>query len=99
MNMNASRTLPVSELQGGYEVPVVDHDNQIAIRPVTVGPGGQPLADIADGRCASVSSDEHRRFLEAFVGAAQKGDLVTLESFFAEDVASYSGSGIRSHFW
>jgi RNA polymerase sigma-70 factor (ECF subfamily) len=42
---------------------------------------------IADGRCASVSSDDQRRFLEAFVGATQKGDLVTLESFFAEDVA------------
>ncbi|PWT82349.1 MAG: RNA polymerase subunit sigma-24 [Acidobacteria bacterium] len=52
---------------------------------------------IADGRCASVRSDEQRRFLEAFVGAAQKGDLVTLESLFAEDVASYSDGGIRSH--
>ena len=38
---------------------------------------------IADDRCVSVNSDEQRRFLEAFVGAAQKGDLVTLESLFA----------------
>ena len=52
---------------------------------------------IADGRCMSVSSDEHRRFLEAFVGAAQKGDLVTLESLFAEDAASYSDGNMRSH--
>jgi RNA polymerase sigma-70 factor (ECF subfamily) len=29
---------------------------------------------IADGRRTTVSSDEHRRFLEAFIGAAQKGD-------------------------
>jgi RNA polymerase sigma factor (sigma-70 family) len=52
---------------------------------------------VADGRRTSVSSDEQRRFLEAFVGAAQKGDLVALEGFFVEDVASCSGSGIRSH--
>ena len=74
MNMNASRTLPVSELQGSYEVPVVDHDNQIAIRPVTVGPaGGQPLGDIADGRCASVSSDEHRALSRSFCRCGAKG--------------------------
>src|SRR5215468_7828283 len=52
---------------------------------------------IADGRCTSVSWDEHRRFLEAFVGAAQKGDLVILESLFAEDAASYSDGNMRSH--
>ena len=51
---------------------------------------------IADGRCASVSSDEKRRFSEAFVGAVQKGDLVTLENLFAEDVASYSDGSIGS---
>jgi len=50
---------------------------------------------IADGRCTSVSSDEQRRFLEAFIGAAQKGDLGGLEALFAEDVVSYSeGSGL-----
>ena len=27
----------VSELQGGYQVAVVDSDNKVAIRPVTVG--------------------------------------------------------------
>lgn len=52
---------------------------------------------IADGSCESVSSDEHQRFLEAFVGAAQKGDLVTLESLFVEDVASYSDGSIHLH--
>ena len=45
---------------------------------------------IAGGRCTSVSSEEQRRFLEAFIAAAQKGDLAGLESLFAEDVVSYS---------
>ncbi len=50
---------------------------------------------IADGRCASVSSDEQRRFLEAFIGAAQKGDMVPLEGLFAEGVvSSLDGGGI-----
>ena len=48
---------------------------------------------IADGRRASVSSDEQRRFLEAFIAAAQKGDMGALEGLFAEDVVSYSDGG------
>jgi len=39
---------------------------------------------IADGRRTPVSSGEQRRFLEAFIGAAQKGDLAGLEGLFAE---------------
>src|SRR6185369_1820996 len=38
---------------------------------------------IADGRCTSVSPNEQRRFLEAFIGAAHKGDLAGLEALFA----------------
>src|SRR5215472_3661691 len=34
---------------------------------------------IADGRRTPVSSDEQRRFLEAFIAAAQKGDMAALE--------------------
>ena len=48
---------------------------------------------IADGRRASVSSDEQRRFLEAFIAAAQKADMAALEGLFAEDVVSYSDGG------
>jgi len=48
---------------------------------------------IADGRRASVSSNEQRRFLEAFIAAAQKGDMQALEGLFAEDVVSYSDGG------
>jgi len=48
---------------------------------------------IADGRRASVSSNEQRRFLEAFVAAAQNGDMAGLEGLFAEDVVSYSDGG------
>lgn len=49
---------------------------------------------IADDRRTSVSSDEQRRFLEAFIAAAQKGDMAGLENLFIEDVVSCSdGSG------
>ena len=43
---------------------------------------------ISDGRCVSVSAGEQRRFLDAFIGAAQKGDMVALEDLFAADVLS-----------
>lgn len=48
---------------------------------------------ITDGRRAPVSSAEQRRLLEAFIAAAQKGDLAALEGLFAEDVVSYSDGG------
>jgi hypothetical protein len=48
---------------------------------------------IADERRTPASSDEQRRFLEAFISAAQKGDMATLEDLFAEDVVSYSDGG------
>ena len=48
---------------------------------------------IAEGRNKPVSSEEHQRLLEAFIIAAQKGDLATLESLFASDVVSYSDGG------
>jgi RNA polymerase sigma factor (sigma-70 family) len=48
---------------------------------------------IEDGRRTSVSSNEQRRFLEAFIAAAQKGDMAALEGLFAEGVVSYSDGG------
>jgi RNA polymerase sigma-70 factor (TIGR02957 family) len=48
---------------------------------------------IADGRRASVSPGEQRRLLEAFIAAAQKGEMAALEALFAEDVVSYSDGG------
>src|SRR6266853_3709231 len=48
---------------------------------------------IADNRRTSVSSDEQRRFLEAFIAAAQKADMAALEGLFAEDVVSTSDGG------
>lgn len=48
---------------------------------------------ISDGRRTPVSSGEQRRLLEAFIGAAQKGDMAGLEHLFAEDVVSYSDGG------
>ena len=38
---------------------------------------------IADGRSAPVSSAEQRRFLSAFIDAAQKGNLAALEGVLA----------------
>jgi len=48
---------------------------------------------IADGRRTTASAEEQRRLLEAFISAAQKGDLAALESLFAKDVVSYSDGG------
>src|SRR5499425_1496552 len=48
---------------------------------------------IADGRRKTVSSNEQRRLLEAFVTAAQKGDMAALEGLLAEDVVSYADGG------
>jgi RNA polymerase sigma factor (sigma-70 family) len=43
---------------------------------------------IVDDRRPPVSSGQQRRLLEAFIAAAQNGDMAALEDFFAEDVAS-----------
>src|ERR1700722_1089983 len=48
---------------------------------------------IADGPPPPASSAERQRLLEAFIGAAQKGDLAALEGLFTEDVVSYSDGG------
>jgi RNA polymerase sigma-70 factor (TIGR02957 family) len=48
---------------------------------------------IGEKRYAPASPVEQRRLLEAFITAAQKGDMATLESLFAEDVVSYSDGG------
>jgi RNA polymerase sigma-70 factor (ECF subfamily) len=48
---------------------------------------------IAGERRTPASSEEQRRLLEAFIGAAQKGDVAVLEALFAEDVVSYSDGG------
>ena len=48
---------------------------------------------IADGRRTYANADEQRRFLTAFIDAAQKGDLAALEGLFSEDIVSYSDGG------
>lgn len=45
---------------------------------------------IADGRRSYVNSCEQRRLLEAFIAAAQYGNMAALEGLFAEDAASRS---------
>jgi RNA polymerase sigma-70 factor (TIGR02957 family) len=48
---------------------------------------------VTDERRTTVSADDQRRLLEAFIHAAQKGDLAALEGLLAEDVVSYSDGG------
>jgi RNA polymerase sigma-70 factor (ECF subfamily) len=48
---------------------------------------------IAAERRTQVSSVEHRRFLDAFLSAAQKGDLTALKEIFVEDVVSITDGG------
>jgi RNA polymerase sigma-70 factor, ECF subfamily len=48
---------------------------------------------IASQRHRSVSPFEHRRLLESFLVASQKGDLADLERLLASDVVSYSDGG------
>ncbi|MET9627233.1 RNA polymerase sigma-70 factor [Lentzea sp. NPDC006480] len=47
---------------------------------------------LADERKVPVERADQRKLLEAFVAAAQAGDLAGLEKLFAEDVVSYSDS-------
>ncbi|MDX8028939.1 RNA polymerase sigma-70 factor [Lentzea sp. BCCO 10_0856] len=47
---------------------------------------------LADERRAPVERADQRKLLEAFVAAAQAGDLEALEKLFAQDVVSYSDS-------
>jgi len=48
---------------------------------------------LAEERRAPVAPTEQRRLLDAFLVAAQSGDLTALERLFAEDVVSYSDGG------
>ena len=51
---------------------------------------------LASARRAEVAAAEQRRLLEAFLVAAQKGDVSDLERLFAEDVVSYTdGNGVK----
>jgi RNA polymerase sigma-70 factor (ECF subfamily) len=48
---------------------------------------------VTQGRRAPASATEHRRLLEAFVGAAREGDVEALEQLFADDVVSTTDGG------
>lgn len=51
---------------------------------------------LATARKAEVAAAEQRRLLEAFLVAAQHGDVDGLERLFAEDVVSYTdGNGVK----
>jgi len=48
---------------------------------------------VADGRRARVSHADQRRLLDAFIAAAQAGDVAQLERLFAADVVSKADGG------
>jgi len=48
---------------------------------------------ISDARRTPVSVVEQRRLLDAFIAAAQKGDMTALEGLLAEDVVPFSEGG------
>jgi RNA polymerase sigma-70 factor (TIGR02957 family) len=48
---------------------------------------------VSEGRRSPVSSSEQRRLLAAFLDAARKGDMASLEELFAEGVASVADGG------
>ena len=51
---------------------------------------------LASARRAEVEASHHRRLLEAFLVAAQNGDVTALEELFAADVVSYTdGNGVK----
>ena len=53
-------------------------------------------AHLASTRQVAVDPSHHRRLLEAFLVAAQKGDAQALEKLFADDVVSYTdGNGVK----
>ena len=51
---------------------------------------------VADGRRAPVSSAAQRRLVDAFIGAAQRGDVAGLEGLFASDVVSASACAVAA---
>src|SRR4051794_33645271 len=48
---------------------------------------------LAEERHTTVSLEDRRRLLDAFIGAARTGDVATLEQMLAADVVSYSDGG------
>ncbi|WP_051371164.1 RNA polymerase sigma-70 factor [Streptomyces sp. 142MFCol3.1] len=51
---------------------------------------------LSDDRRVTVDTDEHRRLLEAFVAAAQTGNVAALEALLTPDAVSLSdGNGLR----
>jgi len=51
---------------------------------------------LASERRATADAAAHRRLLEAFLAAAQRGDTAKLEALFVDDVVSYTdGNGVK----
>ena len=78
-----------------YPYPVIAEIvqlNQPAVRQLV----SRARKHLTAERRAPVSSEQQRRLLEAFLEAAQAGDMEALEKLFAEDVVSTSDGGGRN---
>jgi membrane fusion protein (multidrug efflux system) len=72
----------VTELQGSYQVAVVDQENRVAIRPVKVGTKVETMWIIEDGL-----SPEDRVIVEG-TQKVRQGDIVSPKPFTTEDLSS-----------
>ncbi|KJK52101.1 RNA polymerase sigma24 factor [Lentzea aerocolonigenes] len=70
------------------EIAEIVQNSEVAARQLV----SRARKHLADERKVPVERADQRKLLEAFVAAAQAGDLAGLEKLFAEDVVSYSDS-------
>ncbi len=79
----------------GYSYPEISDIVQVS-QPAARQLVSRARKHLAGERREPVTPTTHRRLLEAFLRAAQTGDVVTLERLLTDDVISYSdGNGAR----
>jgi RNA polymerase sigma-70 factor (ECF subfamily) len=79
----------------GYSYPEISDIVQVS-QPAARQLVSRARKHLAGERREQVPATTHRRLLEAFLRAAQTGDVVTLERLLTDDVVSYSdGNGAR----
>jgi hypothetical protein len=84
-------SLPLSPLSIlGFHLPLGALRRPVFLQVRSTAPGGQ---HVTDGQRARVSDAEQRRLLDAFLAAAQSGDVAELERLFAQNVVSQADGG------
>lgn len=81
-------------LREAFDYPYDDIADILELSPANVRQRvSRARKHLASGRRTTASQSERRRLLDAFLEAAQQGDLSALEEIFAADVASLSDGG------